>query len=396
MYKEFVDFREHYAAYGIFCLVNAINPVSLIHSYSLDIFNTLEITQKFISGVLCIGLLFYEVWPIFLYKQRKWYWFITLTYTLPFLSSSMVLISNFNNFFVTSFSLSIFLLAILANWLNFIIMLTIGVILSVVVYVLNFGVGYLSIDYRILETIYVLVFSTIIALFFCRKQQDIQILKLRQMYLLASSIAHEIRTPLSTLLGNIKLLEKGKNNFETHEQDIVNDIKNNISQCHENINSILYSFKEEKDLKLQRENVANLVVNIVDTYPFLSEEKKLIKVNIKKSKSCIMVSKLLLMQVINNLITNALHSIKKAEKGSIVISLKIQEKTAKISLKDTGIGMSKEVVENLFIPFVTNKNSGNGIGLAYSKIIISKMKGEINCFSVDKKYTQFIIEFPTL
>lgn len=394
MYRELTELKEYYLAYGIFCLSSVIFSAFFASSYSHSIFNTMEIIQRFFSGILCVLLIFYELWPVYFKRYKKLYWYLVLTYTLPYLSTSMILISNFNNFFVINFTLSIFLLAILSDWLNFIIILVVGVTLSLTIYILNFGVEYLSIDHKLLETLYILIFSSIIVYFFCRKQQNIQILKLKQIYLLASSIAHEVRTPLAILLGNLSLLEARKAHFEERDQEVIYKIKKNVGACHNSIDTILYSFKEEKSIQLKIENISRLMLDVVKTYPFTAEEKLLLKVNINKSKHCVMINKLLLTQVIDNLIKNALDSINHASKGGIFISLKTQKKFVRIYVKDTGIGMTKDVLDNMFKPFITNKNKGNGVGLAYSKIIISKMQGSIKCFSIYKKYTLFVIEIP--
>lgn len=108
-----------------------------------------------------------------------------------------------------------------------------------------------------------------------------------------------------------------------------------------------------------------------------------------------------LTQVFTNLIDN---SLKYTPQGSIVVSSKvIDEKVVRVSIKDTGIGVEKELIEKLFEKFVRSDNarvvntSGSGLGLFIVKTFVEAHKGNILIESEGVgKGTSFIVELPLL
>jgi signal transduction histidine kinase len=68
-----------------------------------------------------------------------------------------------------------------------------------------------------------------------------------------------------------------------------------------------------------------------------------------------------------------------------------------IQISDNGCGMTRQVRQKIFDPFFTTKSVGNGIGLGLSisyQIVVDKHKGQLTCYSVPGKGTDFIIEIP--
>ena len=95
-----------------------------------------------------------------------------------------------------------------------------------------------------------------------------------------------------------------------------------------------------------------------------------------------------------NIINNAGQSIK--GNGIIKIPTSFKDKHIQISIKDTGKGMSKKVVDHIFEPFYTTKDvgKGTGLGLSISYGIIQEHDGEIVVKSEVGKGTEFIITLP--
>ncbi|MEG4809729.1 PAS domain S-box protein [Microcoleus sp. F8-D3] len=107
----------------------------------------------------------------------------------------------------------------------------------------------------------------------------------------------------------------------------------------------------------------------------------------------------LLNQVFMNIIANAIDVLQQQleNPGIIRIRTEIEGTLAVIKIADNGAGMTDRVKQRIFDPFYTTKpiGSGTGMGLAIShSIIVEKHKGEIKCFSVVGKGTEFIIEIP--
>jgi signal transduction histidine kinase len=100
-----------------------------------------------------------------------------------------------------------------------------------------------------------------------------------------------------------------------------------------------------------------------------------------------------------NIIANAIDVLQEPleNQGIIRIRTEVEGTLAVIRIADNGAGITDQVKQRIFDPFYTTKRigSGTGMGLAIShSIIVEKHKGEIKCFSVEGKGTEFRIEIP--
>jgi signal transduction histidine kinase len=97
-----------------------------------------------------------------------------------------------------------------------------------------------------------------------------------------------------------------------------------------------------------------------------------------------------------NILSNAIQAI--PEEGKIFIKTWHDDKNVKISIKDTGAGMTDEVRKKIFDPFFTTKDvgKGTGLGLSISFGIIQKHNGEIEVFSKPGDGTEFVIRIPII
>lgn len=209
-----------------------------------------------------------------------------------------------------------------------------------------------------------------------------------------ANMSHEIRTPMNGIMGMTSLLEFSK---LTDEQiDIVKMIETSSKHLLQIINDILdLSVMDvgKIELKPERINIFNLMNESRNLFTYLAENKGL-KLEIIVDNNLpneIILDKGRLMQVLSNLIGNA---IKFTEKGKIQVSVdKVEDKENKVklmfSVKDTGIGIKEEDIPRLFNYFTqldisaSKKFQGTGLGLAISKNIVKLMGGEI---SVESQY----------
>ncbi|TAD99348.1 MAG: GHKL domain-containing protein, partial [Bacteroidetes bacterium] len=101
-------------------------------------------------------------------------------------------------------------------------------------------------------------------------------------------------------------------------------------------------------------------------------------------------------QVLMNLLANAIQAIK--DKGKIIISTKDIGDEVRISIKDSGKGMSKEIQKRIFEPFFTTKadGEGTGLGLSITKDIIRSHQGKIEVQSEEGEGTEFILFLPKI
>lgn len=99
-------------------------------------------------------------------------------------------------------------------------------------------------------------------------------------------------------------------------------------------------------------------------------------------------------QVLLNLVKNSMEALKNSDNGKIVLSGKINETgRAEITVTDNGPGISEDLMDKIFIPFFTTKESGSGVGLSLSRQIMLLHGGSLKLMSVPGKQTSAVMEF---
>lgn len=216
---------------------------------------------------------------------------------------------------------------------------------------------------------------------------------------MASSLAHELGTPLTVASGHLASLQifEGHSSLQQHIHVVNQQIKKMSDIVHQLLN---YSRRKTPDKKPM--NVSDVVSQVVAMLrPF--GEKRGVEVLFAASSSPVIsnVDPTQLEQVIVNLMVNAIQSM---DSGALKISTTIdgnatRDPSAKgspfacIEVIDNGIGMSEEQVTHIFDPFFTTKSQGQGTGMGLSIaqgivvehggwITVTSKPGQGSCFSV--------------
>lgn len=237
--------------------------------------------------------------------------------------------------------------------------------------------------------------------------------------ILAGSIAHDLRTPLGSMSIIIDLFTKFWLNFmREHEQFIVPQNSETMRMHLEKIDSFPVKMKKlisEMDtfIRVTLKSMQHLVAgtlsyedftvcyietcmdDAISIYPFKNGEKELINIHIEHNFSFLGYP-VLFYRVIFNLIRNSLEQIEKNKKGQIFITAKQDEKCNIVSFKDTAGGAPADIVAHLFDGYITTKEKGTGVGLAFCKLTMQSFDGDITCYSVEGDYIEFTLSFPFL
>ncbi len=243
---------------------------------------------------------------------------------------------------------------------------------------------------------------------------------------LTAGIAHEIKNPLNFIMMGMDGITNGVDAYEKiitayekmhtklTEQDIIY-----IQNLKENLDYHYYRYECESLTKSVQEGVENIheITKSLNTFSYFAG-KEMVLSNINDSlKSTLVILRNQykysieiikdfgdipdikcypgkLNQVFVNIISNAIQAIE--DKGTIHIKTYTEDNYLKIQIKDSGKGMSKEVLDNIFTPFYTTKEigKGTGLGLSISKNIIDEHKGTIDVSSEIGEGTEFIINLP--
>ena len=200
-----------------------------------------------------------------------------------------------------------------------------------------------------------------------------------------SNVSHELKTPLVSIGGYSEVLNAGALGALNEGQKKAADaIMRNADKLERLINSILYlSIEESGKMKYTFKplQIADVIEHsVLDMLPQIKKNNLGIKKQVPDNLSLIKGDEKKLMQVISNLIDNA---IKFTPSGDITISAHEDDDKLHIAVSDTGIGMPQEEINNLFKRFyqadasTTRKYGGTGLGLYISKLIAEAHNGKI-------------------
>ncbi|WP_419546077.1 response regulator [Odoribacter laneus] len=225
-----------------------------------------------------------------------------------------------------------------------------------------------------------------------------QLLKSREQLML--SVTHDIKSPLSSVLGYIELLNT------THTDERQRYFLKNMQSSSEHIQKLvmnLLDFSKLENNKVKPENVsfnpARLFQEINDSFIPLAKTKNLVlnfHIDDKLDKEYT-GDALRIRQIIVNLMSNA---IKYTEKGSValIVTTNIPGDKLIIQVKDTGPGLSKEEQTLIFQEFTRLTSSvpaeGTGLGLTITQKLVHLLKGQILLDSKPGKGSCFTIELP--
>ncbi len=226
------------------------------------------------------------------------------------------------------------------------------------------------------------------------KEKELSDLKSR----FVSMASHEFRTPLSTILSSASLVAKYTETTQQENRDKhINRIKTSVSNLTDLLNEFL-SIGKIEDGKITAHyshfNIRELLETVCAEMQNLVKAGQRIKYT-HQGNEVVYLDPSLLRNVILNLLSNAIKFT--PENGAIIIAGAANDKEVIISVKDSGLGISKEDQEHLFERFFRGTNAANiqgtGLGLHIVSKYIELMDGQISYNSELEKGTEFIIRF---
>lgn len=200
---------------------------------------------------------------------------------------------------------------------------------------------------------------------------------------MAKETAHQIGTPLSSLIGWAEILKS-----ENVNPEYIVEIEKDISR----LETITERFSKIGSVPTLE--IADIVKETVDSYDYLKTRlSKLIEFEIKLPEGPILVNlnKQLYSWCIENLVKNAIDAMK--GRGKLIVEISQLENTIMVTVTDTGKGILKKDFNNIFEPGFTTKKRGWGLGLSLTKRIIEDFHdGQIKVLKSEKdKGTTFQI-----
>ena len=179
---------------------------------------------------------------------------------------------------------------------------------------------------------------------------------------MAKETAHQIGTPLSSLLGWIELLR-----LENTDETIVSEIEKDVTR----LNVIAERFSKIGSIpELEKHNIVKVTKNAFAYIESRSSKQVNFSFITESEELFALINLQLFGWVIENLVKNAIDSMK--GKGAISIEIKNTSKEIQIFISDTGKGIPKSLRQRIFTPGFTTKKRGWGLGLSLSKRIVEE------------------------
>jgi len=232
---------------------------------------------------------------------------------------------------------------------------------------------------------------------------------------LVAGIAHEVNTPLgvsitsaSLVTSHVHIIQKAIKN-KTLTESLLNDTLTSLNEAtsilETNLSTAANLIKNFKQVAAEQSNLHVSDFDICETIDSillsLHPETKKHPVDIQnlcKKAISIKSSKGDFYQILSNLTMNAMkHAFEGKDKGVFSINASLENKELILTIKDDGIGISKDNINKIFNPFFTTKRGQGGTGLGLSivyNIVTQKLKGNIEVESELGKGSQFIIKIP--
>ncbi len=227
-----------------------------------------------------------------------------------------------------------------------------------------------------------------------------ELLKAREKLML--SISHDIKAPMSSILGYIELSESTAD--KANRDAYLKNMKNSGEHVLNLVKKLLDYQKIETGNWMHKNvnySVSEMFIDIVSGFIPLAEKKGLRYIINNKLPGNLQShgDPLVIREILNNIISNA---IKYTFGGSVEVgALKVGEDSnalIRFSIKDTGLGMDKSELEKIFEEFVQLETAsaveGAGLGLAIVKGLVQEMRGKISVVSEKGKGSEFVVELP--
>ena len=217
-----------------------------------------------------------------------------------------------------------------------------------------------------------------------------------------SIISHDLRSPFNALLGITEYLVQFYNDMN---RDEVLDSLNNVHKSAQKLYNLILNLLEWSRLQTGRLEVDKSTINlnelcgeIISLYKEMSDSKKIILESKIPDNLIIYADKYMIETVLRNLVSNAIKFTR--TNGQVCISAETKNEFAIISVKDSGIGISKEDMKKLFRIDVQYKHDGTasekgtGLGLILCKEFVEKNGGSISVESKLNAGSKFIFTVP--
>jgi len=215
---------------------------------------------------------------------------------------------------------------------------------------------------------------------------------------LAGGLAHEINNPIAGIKGAIQVLS-GDSSLSEKRRDILLEVINQIERIEFLLRSLFNFAQPPKPsfLLVDVNEVIEETISLAEKHPlFLSRKPQVVKIvrNFNSHLPKTMADPVQLQQVIMNLLLNAADAMPNG--GTLTAQTSYEEGSLflHITIRDTGSGIDKSMIDKIFQPFFTTKSKGTGLGLSITRRLVEQHGGSIRVANNPSGGASFTIDLP--
>lgn len=214
--------------------------------------------------------------------------------------------------------------------------------------------------------------------------------KLASLGTMSAGMAHEIKNPLASIKGMTQVLNENLN-----DKDFLKKYQDVLGRQIDRINNIveqLLKFGRPQQMTMSDIDLNDLIDDVINLFEAQSRKNNIEIIRKKLKLPRIKVDAEQITQVLTNLVLNAIEAMPKG--GQLRLSTEAKDSGVEISVTDTGVGIGREQLDDIFDPFYSSKDQGTGMGLAVAYRSIKGHNGEIHVASQKGKGTKFTLWLP--
>jgi len=402
---------QHYL-FAVFAIVYYGAPFELWTGYE-DVQPASNIYLRAMASGLAFLLIFKDTLPKKFKKYLPLYWYFVLLFCLPFISTYMFLHE------MTAFTwlfLSFFLLGILVDWISFIVLTILGVLLAISFVFAEGSIAPLSLVYlNQTFTAYSIFFVILIVSLFLRNRDRIDHERIMAYKDLAAYLAHEMRKPLGLInIGCEGWIKESPHLFEVYERAyadgegeakinplVLASLKNLPQEFQRTARDGLLFI----DMLLMQTETIGQDKEFETAYAMLSIKKVVerwqagakrnTRIELQSEQDFIYYgSPILLEYVLLELFRNSEYFFADQKSPEIKVWCESTSIGNEIHVRDNGQGIVKEDLKHVFKWRFSKRCYGTGIGLNFCKTVMKRMGGNIDIQSMAGSFTEVTIYFP--
>lgn len=229
------------------------------------------------------------------------------------------------------------------------------------------------------------------------EENEIKYEKIKTMGKFAQSIVHELRTPLVGIKGFASMV-KEKFGSRSEKFDIyIEGILKESDRVLDIVSQVLdYVENDENSYQFKQEDLSKIILNVLDSYKLDLEEND-IELTLKLEKILVKTAKIEIEKAFKHIIKNAIENVDYSKNSNYLKIEMVEFKDYyRISFEDNGVGIKKDILDNIYKPLVSTKLQGTGLGLTLSKSIIEKHGWNIMIISTHLEKTMVVLQIPKI